>query len=249
MHYKSLDDVSYNEQRAQSAGKVQPSKCSAAFDSFNHRQNARNRKPVRLESLQCDKTPKRSKNAPGSKRCLHHSCERSNHLSANGIASDNKSPILGGRAQSHEETFSPRNGRPAKQNLCKKSTNMGERWLSTQSLQGSSSGDVTAASLRRRIVCSLVLLEAFGNAFDRTNSNSSRFVSPLVRTPTYTLLKFVHSFQGCFYDIELDFKGDPISAHINCCKRIRISITYILSDSISRFSFADMLEKVSDIND
>lgn len=229
--------MSYNEQRAQSAGKAQQSQCSAAFDTFNHKQSARNRKPVRLESLQCDKTPKRSKNVQASKRCLHHSCERSNHLSANGIANDNKSPILSGRAQSHEETFSPRNGRPSKQNVCRKSTNMGERWLSTQSLQGNSCGDVSIPSLRRRIVCSLVLLEAFGNAFDRTNANSSRFVSPLARLAAYRKLKKIHSFQGCFYDIELDFKGDPISAHINCCKQSAISITYILSNSISLFDF------------
>lgn len=24
--------------------------------------------------------------------------------------------------------------------------------------------------------------------------------------------------QGCFFDIELDFKGDPLAAHISYCK-------------------------------
>lgn len=87
-------------------------------------------------------------------------------------------------------------------------------------MQGNSSGDVSAVSLRRRIVCSLVLLEAFGNASDPNNSNSSRFVSflpkPNQRFVGVLLISLIS--QGCFYDIEIDFKGDPISAHVNCCK-------------------------------
>lgn len=161
-----MDDVSCNEQRIKSTGNSTKSK--------NLEPNDKN--SVFLESLQCDKLNERSKNVLILKQCLHHSCERNNYLSVNGVTNDNnKSSILGGRTRSHDGR--PSNKLLEQQNVCNKRSNLCDRWLSTQSLQGNSSGNINCVSLRRRIVCSLVLLEAFGNASDPGNSNSSRFVS------------------------------------------------------------------------
>lgn len=52
--------------------------------------------------------------------------------------------------------------------------------------------------IRERLSQADIVLEAFGNATTLKNSNSSRF--------------------GKFYDIEFDYKGDPIGGHLMHCK-------------------------------
>lgn len=62
---------------------------------------------------------------------------------------------------------------------------------------------------------------------------------------------FVLLLQGSFFDIELDFKGDPLSAHIHCCElkdnflfhnEIYLIVFFFI---VSLFASIDMTEKVS----
>ncbi|XP_017471206.1 PREDICTED: uncharacterized protein LOC108362651 isoform X2 [Rhagoletis zephyria] len=62
--------------------------------------------------------------------------------------------------------------------------------------------------LRECVTCADVFLEAMGNAVTLKNSNSSRY--------------------GKLFDIEIDFKGDPMGVHITHCKYNEISNIYII---------------------
>lgn len=61
-----------------------------------------------------------------------------------------------------------------------------------------SDADADAVRMRDRIAQAEVFLEAIGNATTQRNFNASRY--------------------GKFFDIEIDFKGDPIGGHITHCK-------------------------------
>lgn len=58
--------------------------------------------------------------------------------------------------------------------------------------------DADVAQMRDRIAQAEVFLEAIGNASTQRNFNGSRY--------------------GKFFDIEIDFKGDPVGGHITHCK-------------------------------
>lgn len=178
--YKSLDDVSFNEQRKKRVNRNlhQPSASNRSANA-NQNHSCDGEPPVLSKYLPCDsdKTPKHTKSLSTPKRNAQHSCDRINSTQLNGIFHENKSPVLG-RAHPSDELFSCiHSSKLVRPNFGGKSTNFGDKWLSTQSLHGSNNDEVSSSTLRKRIVCSLVLLEAFGNAADYTNANSSRFVS------------------------------------------------------------------------
>lgn len=78
--------------------------------------------------------------------------------------------------------------------------------------------DLELAKMRERIAHAEVFLEAMGNACTVKNANSSRFVSILIRETVKDFSKTLVLFQGKFFDIEFDYKGDPTGAHLTMCK-------------------------------
>ncbi|XP_031619986.1 unconventional myosin-Ia isoform X2 [Contarinia nasturtii] len=223
--YKSLDDVSLNSicddnkwnpkisRSVSSAINTPKAKCSV--DQINCDEKRR-WSAVESKALQCDRTPTRKKNFVVMKKDLQ--CDKCGYIKS--ICDDNNDDgITGGSGISNTSTGNNNtktNNRCSKGTSCHlsdehfstnyfkdnatiKCTNYKLKSGSTYSLSRSSSfinsSDIHL-TIRRRIVYAQVLLEAFGNASIPLNSNSSRF--------------------GNFFDIELDFKGDPLAAHINC---------------------------------
>lgn len=86
--------------------------------------------------------------------------------------------------------------------------------VSTSSLQSTSiklekeQSNLEQHKIRERIAQADILLEALGNATTIKNSNSSRY--------------------GKFFDIEFDFKGEPISAQVTHCKYILFSFYWVI---------------------
>lgn len=83
--------------------------------------------------------------------------------------------------------------------------------------------------IKKRIANAQIFLESIGNASTVTNVNSSRFVSSFLSfyvqhtfvmgvKPIIILFFSYLFYQGKFLDIEIDYKGDPIAAHITYCK-------------------------------
>lgn len=174
--YKSLDDVSKCSASGTSSNKLSQPNTSVTFKPTNQKHNCDDRKNILSASLHGEKTPVRTRKLLIAKRDLHHQCERCGYVQMNGIINnDNNWPR---KAQlSDKEQFS---NKCVGEKTLGKSTNLKKhRSVSTQSLGYRYDGNDDAANrtLRNRIVSSLVLLEAFGNASDPINSNSSRFVS------------------------------------------------------------------------
>lgn len=226
--YKSLEDVSKWHGNSSGGGggsssgqKLLPpnSTTSVTFKPLNQKHNCDDRKNNLTALLHGEKTPVRTRKLLIAKRDLHHQCERCGYVQLNGIVNDNNWPRkaqLGDR-----ERFS---NKCVGENAFGKSTNLKKhRSVSTQSLgfRYDANDDAVSRTLKHRIVSSLVLLEAFGNASDAINSNSSRFVSICESVGFILLIKRNDKMpfaQGCFFDIELDFKGDPLAAHISYCE-------------------------------
>lgn len=178
--YKSLDDVSKCHANSGSNNsnnnKLSQPNTSVTFKSINQKHNCDDRKNNLTALLHGEKTPVRTRKLLIAKRDLHHQCERCGYVQLNGIINDNnwssRKTQLSDKERFSNKCFS--------ENASGKSTNLKKhRSVSTQSLGFRYDGndDVTCRTLKNRIVSSLVLLEAFGNASDSINSNSSRFVS------------------------------------------------------------------------
>lgn len=166
--YKSLEDVS-------KCPKISQPNTSVTFKPINQKHNCDDRKNNLTALLHGEKTPVRTRKLLIAKRDLHHQCERCGYVQLNGIINDNN---WSRKAQSSDKE---RYGNKCvSENAFGKSTNLKKhRSVSTQSLgfRYDANDDVVCRMLKNRIVSSLVLLEAFGNASDTINSNSSRFVS------------------------------------------------------------------------
>lgn len=173
--YKSLDDVSKCPVSATSSSKLSQPNTSVTFKPINQKHNCDDRKNNLTALLHGEKTPVRTRKLLIAKRDLHHQCERCGYVQMNGIINDNN---WSRKAQlSDKERFS---NKCVGEKALGKSTNLKKhRSVSTQSLgyRYDANDDAANHTLRNRIVSSLVLLEAFGNASDPINSNSSRFVS------------------------------------------------------------------------
>lgn len=169
--YKSLDDVS----ECHANNKLSQPNTSVTFKPLNQNHNCNDSKTNFTTLLHGEKTPVRTRKLLIAKRDLHQQCERCGYVQLNGNINDNN----GSRKVqlSDKERFS---NKFVNENAFAKSTNLKKhRSVSTQSLgyRYDSNDDAASRTLKLRIVSSLVLLEAFGNASDHINSNSSRFVS------------------------------------------------------------------------
>lgn len=178
--YKSLDDVSKISKcqgNNSSSSKLTQPNTSVTFKPLNQKHNCDDRKNNLTALLHGEKTPVRTRKLLIAKRDLHHQCERCGYVQLNGIINDNKwssrTPQLSDKERSSNKCVS-------ENAFGSKSTNLKKhRSVSTQSLgyRYDANDDAASRTLKNRIVSSLVLLEAFGNASDSINSNSSRFVS------------------------------------------------------------------------
>lgn len=183
--YKSLDDVS--KCHTNESSKLSQPNTFVTFKPLNQKHNCDDRKNNLTALLHGEKTPVRTRKLLIAKRDLHHQCERCGYVQLNGIINDNNWPRK--PQLSDKERFS---NRCVSENAFGKSTNLKkQRSVSTQSLgyRYDANDDAVIRTLKNRIVNALVLLEAFGNASDPTNSNSSRFVSRFEFSSVKTKMK------------------------------------------------------------
>lgn len=126
----------------------------------------------------CDKTPTRAaKNWLVMKKDLQ--CERCGYVQAFGDGTTNDKPWTKGTMCRSSDEQLHRHAANRDNNGTLKSTNYRLKSGSSISLGKISTTSLTNINLtvRRRIVYAQVLLEAFGNASNHLNNNSSRFVS------------------------------------------------------------------------
>ncbi|XP_055322935.1 unconventional myosin-Ia [Sitodiplosis mosellana] len=203
--YKSLDDVSLssicgdNKWNRKFSQSMSSSAINTPKANRTDKANCDERRSSVSKALQCDRTPTRTKNWLIMKKDLQ--CDKCGYIRAicdgtNHTDKQCSSNAKGTSCHSSDEHFYTNNFNDT---ATFKSTNCKLKSESNYSL-GRSSSFINSTdihlTIRRRIVYAQVLLEAFGNASISLNSNSSRF--------------------GSFFDIELDFKGDPLAAHVNC---------------------------------
>lgn len=210
--YKSLDDVSKCLANGTSSTKLSQPNTSVTFKPINQKHNCDDRKNNLTALLHGEKTPVRTRKLLIAKRDLHHQCERCGYVQLNGIINDNNWPR---KAQLSDKERS--SNKCVGENALGKSTNLKKhRSVSTQSLgyRYDANDDAANRTLRNRIVSSLVLLEAFGNASDPINSNSSRFVSiwesidPVGIIPRKSIIKCIST--GLFLWHRNGFQGRSV---------------------------------------
>lgn len=179
--YKSLDDVSLNSNNGE-CWPQPPTTSESIIQQFNRNGplNLSDRRPNHSKTFErCDKTPLRAKNLLIRKKDLR--CERCGYVQA--ICDGNNIDDKWSNNTACYLNTERLNKNFYKDKIILKSTNYKQTITgSTNSLRRSTSTVVDINStVRRRIVYAQVLLEAFGNASNPLNSNSSRFVSILSR--------------------------------------------------------------------
>lgn len=228
--YKSLDDVSLSS--CSGSLKCNPRCTQPSLQKSNQKLNCGERKLSLPKALQqCDKTPVRQKNYLIMKKDLQ--CERCGYVQA----FDDGSGINNKWASS---TICHLNEEHIGNSLYKdssilKSTNCKQQSISTNSLNKMMSSASTVndvnLTIRRRIVYAQLLLEAFGNASNQLNSNSSRFVSLLSSVSRFdshfNLFPTVFSiiFRGAFLTLNL------ISKEMHCPRMLVVVSVEILRDA------------------
>lgn len=197
--YKSLDDVSLksnNNQWNNECSQPTNSEWTVSQSHHNDHFNCDEKKSNHSKVLQrCDKTPFRAKNVLIRKKDLQ--CERCGYVQA--ICDEkNIENQWSNRTACHLDAKNLNNNF-FKDRIALKSTNFKNISGSTNSLRKSTMAVVDVNSIvRRRIVYAQVLLEAFGNASNPLNSNSSRFVST---TNSFSIEIFLIHFFSSFFKL------------------------------------------------